>query len=113
MNIRTAASLGVEFWKLIRSYERASVQLDQSQQQKAQAQIRYSGSRLSALMNDFEIELVAYDGRPFDANLPVSAVNDDEFPDTGGLVIDSTIEPTAIHKGSIVLPGKVTIKKDS
>ena len=106
------AKIGVEFWKLIKSYERSVVLLPPDHQAKSKAQIRFSLNRLKTLLDDAGMSLVTFEGRPFEPNLPVTALNSDDYPDENEtLVIDQTIEPTILHESDVLLIGKVMLAR--
>ena len=53
------------------------------------------------------MSIQSFDGMDFEVNLPASAVNADEFPNSAGVVIARTIEPAIISDMRPVLMGKV------
>lgn len=112
MDTDEITKLIVEFWKLIRSYERAVPLLPQDHQAKTQAQIRFSSDRLSRFLDVMGINLVTFEGRVFEPNLPITALNADDFE--GGdknLIIEQTIEPALIRETSVLAMGKVLLTK--
>jgi len=112
MDADEIAKMIVEFWKLIRSYESSVSLLPQDHQARTRAQIRYSASRLGRLLDEMDINLVTFDGRTFEPNLPVTAINADDFDgETENLIIEQTIEPALIRETSVLAMGKVVLKK--
>ena len=105
-----ASRLLVEYWKLLRSYERTAGELPESKADKVQAQIRYSAQRLDQILNDAQIRLVCFDGEPFSAELPVSAVNAEDLEGCEHPTVDRTLEPTLLQDGSVLHTGKVLLK---
>jgi len=106
------AALSVEYWKLVRAFERVLPNLAPDVQQRVAAQIRYSSARLESISADAEIKLATFDGRTFDASLPVSAVNGDEFSDADILLVETTLEPAIVYQGNVLSMGKVVLKKE-
>ncbi len=110
MNIDHFALMAIEFWKLIRSYERSLSLLPPEHQAKIQAQVRYSARRLETLLDDTDIRLVSFDGRVFEPNLPITAVNAEDFDNnTDNLVVDQTIEPAVMNNSTVIIMGKVVL----
>jgi hypothetical protein len=107
----TMARLAVELWKLLRAFERAVPLLPNEHQARSQAQLRFSAGRLESFLAESGLVLAVFDGRPFEPNLPLSAVNGDEYAGVDGLVVQQTIEPAIVCDGRVLLMGKVIIGK--
>jgi hypothetical protein len=107
------ASLAVEHWRLIRSLERLVDLLPHSAQPRVLAQARYATSRLGVLLGDAGMSLETFEGRIFDATLPVTAVNASDFQQHQPLVVSQTIEPSVLCKGRVVLLGKVHLAEEA
>jgi hypothetical protein len=105
-----ASLLLVEYWKLLRSYERTAADLPEGKAEKVQAQIRYSAQRLSQILTDTSIRLVCFDGEPFSPELPVSAINAEDLEGCEHPTVDRTLEPTLLQDGSVMHIGKVLLK---
>lgn len=104
------SGLVIEYWKLLRSYERTAGELPESKAQKVQAQIRYSAQRLSQVLTDASVQLVCFDGEPFSPELPVSAINAEDLVGCENPTIERTIEPTLLQNGVVLHMGKVLLK---
>ena len=112
MNEEGFAKLAIELWKLIRSFERALEMLPLDKQSKVKAQVRFSYNRLVSLLDDADIRIVSFDGKPFEPNLPVTAVNADDFDgETGNLVVKQTIEPAVVKETKVLVFGKVVLAR--
>ena len=105
-----ASLLLVEYWKLLRSYERTVSELPPSKAEKVQAQIRYSARRLEQILDASSIKLVCFDGEEFSAELPVSAVNAEDLEGCEAPIVDKTLEPTVIQSGTVFHTGKVLLR---
>ncbi len=105
------AKLVVEFWKLVRAYERSIPLLPPDHQTRAQAQLRFSANQLKSLLDEVQIVLVTFEGKTFEPNLPMSAVNADDFEDDDNLVVAQSIEPAIVQDGKVLLMGKVVLAK--
>ncbi len=103
--------LAVEFWKLIRAYERSLPLLPPDHQNRAQAQLRFSTNQLKSLLDEAKITLVTFEGKTFEPNLPVSAVNVDDFENSDNLIVAQSIEPAIVHDGKVLLMGRVVLAK--
>lgn len=105
------ARLAVEFWRLLRAYDRLREGLEGDTAGRFAAQSRFAASRLDLILGDAGLRVVTFDGQPYDPGLPVRALNADEFENDDGLVIGSTNEPTIVADGRVVLLGSVTIDR--
>lgn len=112
LNEKGFANLAIELWKLIRSFEQALQMLPLDKQQKVKAQVRFSYNRLLSLLDDADLRMVSFDGKPFEPNLPVTAVNADDFDGvTENLVVKQTIEPAVVKETKVLVFGKVTLAR--
>jgi molecular chaperone GrpE (heat shock protein) len=106
------ANLAIELWKLIRSFEQALEMLPLDKQSKVKAQVRFSYSRLVSLLDDAGVRIKCFDGEPFEPNLPVTAVNADDFNGvTENLVVKQTIEPAVVKETKVLVFGKVVLAR--
>ena len=110
-NTRVFAQLAVEHWKLLRAAYRILTDLPIDQQKRVEAQYRYASTRLKQLSEEMGLRLVEYEGAQYSPNLPVCVVNADDFDDNNGLIVAQTLEPAAIHDGSVILMGKVLLEE--
>lgn len=101
----------VEYWKLLRSFERVVTDLPDAKVEKVHAQIRYSSGRLDQLMKQAEFRLVCFDGEEFSPELPVSAINAEDLAGVDQTVVERTIEPTLLCQGKVIYTGKVLLKE--
>ena len=109
--IRTIAALASEFWKLLRRWNalRSHCPIQPSPNQSPGP---LCGGCLNSILAERSMSVVTFDGRQFEVNLPVSAVNADEFADQDGLVVERTLEPTVVvdmvpirKRARSILPG--------
>jgi hypothetical protein len=106
------AKMAVEYWKLLRAFDRAIERLPEEHRSKTAAQAKFSAGRLDALLRESGLNLATFEGKPFEANLPVAAVNIDDFESDDGLMVESTVEPAIVDADMQVLAmGKVILKK--
>jgi len=109
---QSMAELAVEYWKLLRSHERAIAVAPAEAQQRLGAQGRYAAGRLSAILDREGMVVVEFDGQSFEVNLPAIALNADEMPDADGAVVERTIEPAIVAKdGNVLAMGKVYLMR--
>jgi hypothetical protein len=109
--IREVAAIVSEYWRLIRSFERAIPSTAPDAQGRLTAQVRYSEGRLRQLTQDLGLRLVTFDGVVFEPNLPAVAINADEFASVETLVVERTIEPAVIQDTKVILMGRVYLSK--
>ena len=102
--------LAIEYWRLLRAFER-SCGVGQGASNREAAQARYAASKLSSILGEIDMRLVIFDGERFEAGLPVSAINADEFEGEDDLVIAATIEPAVIVRGDVKIMGRVLLEQ--
>jgi hypothetical protein len=107
----TIAHLAVEYWKLLRTVERAIDVAPETARQRIASQARYAASRLDALLYEQNMSLQIFDGMKFEVNLPASAINGDEFQEDNNPVVERTLEPAVMCDLRVVLMGKVLLGK--
>ena len=105
----TFSKLAVEHWRLIQVLSRLIDRLPQESQARVAAQARFAGNQLEILVKDQGLALVTFEGRLFEPNLPVTAVNAEDFAGEDALVVSETVEPTVIADGRVVQLGKVLL----
>ena len=109
---QSLAELAIEYWKLLKSQERAVAAAAAESQQRLAAQGRYAAGRLAAILDREGLRIVEFDGQAFEVNLPAIALNADEMPDSQGVIVERTIEPALVSKdGSVVVMGKVYLTR--
>lgn len=109
MNSETLAKLAIEYWKLLRAFQRTLERLPSEHIQRTAAQMRYSASRLDLLLAEGGLNLVTFEGQAFEPNLPVTALNADDFAGMADLVVESTVEPAIVADMKVVCWGKVLV----
>jgi len=93
------------YWRLKRWVDKVDIDKKQS---------AYSSLRkIEKYISDQGIQLITYDGQPYDIGLPVTNTDEDDFYNCDGAIIEQTIEPVIIRDNKIVNYGKVTLKKES
>jgi len=110
---RGLAELAVEYWRLMKIYERAVSEQPPDRQPRGGAQLRYAMGRLVSILQENGIRLIVYDGQDYEPNLPVSVVNSDEVVGDHRLVVERTIEPTLVVDGKVLSMGKVALRAES
>ena len=100
-------ALAVDYWKLLRSFERLASETPIEKSARLQAQARFSAGRLSAHLEACGLQLATFEGQPISAELPVVAINADEFEGQLGVIVESTIEPAVVAGTRIVSVGRV------
>jgi hypothetical protein len=103
----TLAHLAVEYWKLVRTIERAIEVTPENSRERIASQARYAASRLESLLGEQNMSLQTFEGMKFEVNLPASAINGDEFQEDANPVVERTLEPAVISNMRVLLMGKV------
>ena len=112
MNYALTAQLASEFWKTLRSLDRAADAIsDDKLRAGIEAHARFARGRLEAILAEAVLALVTFEGRPYEPNLPVSAINADEFNTDDELVVLHTVEPTVVQDMVPLIIGKVLLSR--
>lgn len=101
------ASLAVDYWKLLRSFERLANELPEDRSARLQAQSRFSASRLATHLEASGLQMVTFEGQLISPSMPVVAVNAEEVSGQEGITVESTIEPAIVAGSRVVLTGRV------
>lgn len=104
-------ALAVEYWRLLRAYDRLRGTVEGDAGARFAAQSRFALGRLEALLAEAGLRLAIFDGQPFHPGLPVRALNAEDFADEDGLVVAFTNEPTILADGRVVVLGTVTLDR--
>lgn len=107
------AEIASEYWKLLRSLERAITLVPLEAQARLNSQRRYSEDRLDVLLAGQGMRLITFDGVAYEVNLPASAINAEDFKDTDIVVVERTLEPAVVSDMDVVLSGKVFLADPS
>jgi hypothetical protein len=110
---KVIAEIAVEHWKLLRAFERAIMALPDDKRIRFQAQARYAAERLGFLLGREGLRIVDFDGKAFEVNLPVSAINADEIQDIATATVERTLEPAVVSDQGVILSGKVYLSDAS
>ena len=110
-NNMTLARLAVEYWKLLRAFERTIGRLPHEHVAKTTAQLRYSVGKLDSLLEEGGLNLVTFEGQEFEPSIPATALNVSDFANSEILTIETTIEPAVVENMNVLLLGKVVLKK--
>jgi hypothetical protein len=112
MDSTLAAQLASEFWKALRSLDRAAAAIsDDRVRAGIEAHARFARGRLDSILAAGTLAVVTFEGRLYEPNLPVSAVNTDEFDAETELVVSHTVEPTVVLDMVPLLIGKVLLSR--
>jgi len=107
------ARLAVEYWKLLRLVERAIETAPDSARERISSQARYLAGQLETVLDEQEMSMQAFDGWPFEVNLPASAINGDDFGNAETVVVERTLEPAVIRDMRVILSGKVVLTAEA
>lgn len=107
------AQLAVEYWRLLRTVERAVEVASEDAKERLMSQARYAIVRFETILGEQQISIQEFDGCDFAANLPVSPVNGDECSVEAQYVVERTIEPTIVRDTRVLIMGKVLLARKS
>lgn len=105
------ADLAVEFWKMLRNYDRVVDAAPENQKAGLIAQAKFGNRRLTTILERNGMHLETFDGTAFTSNLPVAAVNADDFVD-GTPVVEQTLEPAVVVGTTVVRTGRVFLRAE-
>lgn len=106
------AELASEFWCLLRNYDLLIGTAPENKKPGLAAQAKYGARRLEAVLERAGMHIETFDGQSFSSNLPIVAVNADDFADGSSAFIEYTLEPTIIAGTTPIRTGKVYLNAD-
>lgn len=101
------ANIAIDYWKLLRSFEKMVDGISDERAPRLQAQARFSSSRLTSNLNELGLQLSSYDGEELTASLPALAVNAEELGGAEQIFVESTIEPAVLAGVRVILASRV------
>lgn len=105
----TLSKLAIEYWRVVRSYERNLSNLPNSS--SAAATIRNSEKKFSSILADRGLRLISCEGQEYSPNLPLTVINGDEFTSNEHLLVAQMLEPTIMDGDKIINMGKAILAK--
>jgi len=101
------ALLSVDYWKMLKAFDRAAAWLPEDRRQRAESQARFARDRLAGAMQRCDMMLGLYEGRAVDGTLPIIVVNADEHDSSAELIVIETIEPAVLAGSRVLQSAKV------
>jgi hypothetical protein len=105
--------LAVESWRLTRGIGRTLARLDEPARSRATSQLRWFERSIDTALAAAGLRLVDLAAQPFDAGLPATPLNLDDFDPGDALVVDHMLEPVILGADGVVRAGTVMLKKDA
>ena len=106
-------SLAIDSWRLIVANEDFITYIPCSKEKSAKAKSRdlrnSIRSHIITLLQGNGIEMLEFEGKPYESNYPIRAVNADEFADGEKLVVRKTLEPALVKNGQVLHFAKVEL----
>jgi len=106
------AELASEFWKLLRNYDRVVDAAPENLKGGLIAQAKYGNRRLALILERHGMHIETFDGAPYSANLPVTAVNAEDVVGERDSVIEQTLEPAIIIGTTAIRTGRVFLRAE-
>ena len=107
--------LVIDSWRLMIANKQIIADLPHQKQKPAEAKTRHLRkkmcSHITKLLQENNIEMCVYDGKPYDSHYPIQAINADEFADGEKLVVQETLEPALINEGRVIHFAKVVLTR--
>lgn len=110
-SLRAFLDLARDYWRLARAYQRLAEELPPDMGAAHRAQARFATGRLEAALAKAGIEARSFDGRAYEPNLPLSAINADEFDSGERLIVAQMLEPAFVRDGAILSLGKALLAR--
>ncbi len=105
------ADLAVDYWKLMRAFERLLGQVPPERARRAEGQLRFAAGRLTISLEAAGLSLAVFDGRPLDATIPASAINAEDTLDFA--IITETLEPAVLAGNRVLRTARVVVATPS
>jgi hypothetical protein len=105
--------LAVEGWRLCRGLGRTLLRLDETGRRRAESQLRWHERSIETALASAGLRLVDLAAQPFDAGLPATPLNLDDFDPDDALVVDYMLEPVILGADGVVRAGTVVLRKDT
>lgn len=105
VSLSALAELAVEWWRLDRWANGA---------EGAGAHARHVARRLAKFLSDHGLEVLDVAGRAYEPGLAVEvldAIRDARLP-AGSQVVDETVAPVVLFRGTVVRHGQVVVRKN-
>ena len=103
--------LAVEGWRLARLFTRVLGKLDAGEGSRYANQVRYFLKRVEESLGAVDMRLVNLEGQPYDAGLPATAINIEDFAPDDRLYVEQMLEPVIMGPQGIVKTGTVTLQR--
>jgi hypothetical protein len=103
--------LTTEGWRFGRLFARVLSRLDAGDAVRYENQLRYFLKRVEDVLDSADLRLVNLEGQPYDAGLPVSALNAADFAGTDALTVDQMIEPVIMGPDGLRKAGAVVVRR--
>lgn len=101
------AALAVDYWKLLKSFERLASEMPEERSARLNAQARFSAGRLQTHLETYGLQLVTFEGQIIDPSMPIVAINADDLQDQQRVIVESTIEPAVVAGTKVISVGRV------
>lgn len=109
----TVAQLAVEYWRLLRTLERAVMLAPEESRDRLASRADYAIERFEIILSEQKITIQEFEGLDFEVNLPVSPLNRGDFDGRGPLIVERTIEPAIICDMRVIHTGQVLLARKS
>ena len=103
-------TMATESWRLFKVLERLMSSLDVKEQQRYQSKIRWFVKKTEESLKTAGLNIVNYEGRPYDPGIPASPINLEDFQQEDQLYITQMLEPVILDsEGNIVKTGTIAL----
>lgn len=109
---KAVVSFAVEAWRLEFVMQRMLQSMDAKEQSRYTGKVRWFIKNTFAAVEDAGFRIFNCEGHPYEAGIPATPINLDEFSENDSLYVSKMIEPIIIDRnGKVVNTGTVSLQK--
>ena len=105
------AGLAVEAWRFDKTFQTVVGKLDAGEQSRFLGQHRWFLKRLVESLDQLNLRIPALENLPYEAGMPITALNIADFQSGEELVVDQIIEPVIMGPDGLVRTGIATLRR--
>lgn len=108
--ISALAELAAEYWKLLRNYDHVVAAAPENLKAGLVAQANFGTRRLTSILGNSGMHIETFEEQLYSPNLPITAVNAEDFSGGEPALVEQTLEPAIISGTTPVRFGRVYLR---
>lgn len=100
----------VDSWRFAKVFARLVERLEPTEASRYANQLRYFLKKLDDSAAKAGVKIVSFEGQAYNAGLPATPLNLDEFGPDEHLVVDQMVEPVLMGPEGLIKSGTVTLR---